>query len=147
MPGRAARIHTKVIAAPGSTFLPNESHIRKKAGKRSVHWARCWHRAGMGLLLGELEITMSPIMSKLQNNLEGVINRRRWDSCESQNLRSELQEGAAGWKGIRPLRSHPSGTFVALDAGRLQLQPRASSSCGPLDPEPACSKHHLGALG
>lgn len=60
-----------------------------------MHWARRWHRAGTGLFLGELEITMSPVMRKQQNSLEGVINRPRWDSCESQNLRSELQKGAA----------------------------------------------------
>lgn len=55
-----------------------------------MHWARHWHRAGTDLLLGELEIPMSPVMSKQQNSLEGVINRPRWDSRKSQNLRLEL---------------------------------------------------------
>lgn len=86
-------------------------------------------------------------MSKLQNNLEGVINRPIWDTYESQNLRSELQEEAAGWKGMGPLQSHPSMTFVALDAGTLQLQPQASSSYGHPDPEPTCPKHCLGVPG
>lgn len=36
-----------------------------------MHWAKCWHRAGTGLFLGEIEITINPVMSKLQNNWEG----------------------------------------------------------------------------
>lgn len=35
-----------------------------------MHWAKYCHRAGIGLFLGETEITISPVMSKLQNNWE-----------------------------------------------------------------------------
>lgn len=122
MHGRAARIHTKVITALGSTFFLKESYIGKKTREKvqalDKTLALSRHKAAPGRIRDHNE----PSNKQAAKPIGGSHKQTQMGLCESKNLMSEFWEVAAIWEGMGPLQSHSPRTFVTLDAGHLQLQ-------------------------